>query len=48
VLYPSANGTLDWQMELGTESIPNVARSLYRQEGINAFLAKRVPAFKGC
>jgi len=47
LLYSTATNSLYDQMELENESIADMARSADAQEGVAAFLAKRLPQFNG-
>jgi len=47
LLYNGWNETLETQMEQESQSIANIARTKDVHEGINAFLEKRPPKFKG-
>jgi 2-(1,2-epoxy-1,2-dihydrophenyl)acetyl-CoA isomerase len=47
LLYSTATNSLFAQMELENESIADMARSADAQEGVAAFLAKRLPQFHG-
>jgi 2-(1,2-epoxy-1,2-dihydrophenyl)acetyl-CoA isomerase len=47
LLYNGWNETLETQMEQESQSIANIARTKDVYEGINAFLEKRPPKFKG-
>ncbi len=47
LLYNGWNETLETQMEQESQSIANISRTKDVHEGINAFLEKRPPNFKG-
>lgn len=47
LLYNGWTETLETQMEQESQSIANIARTEDVHEGINAFLEKRAPKFKG-
>ena len=47
LLNESSHTSLETQMELETREIANCAMGVDGQEGIQAFLAKRTPVFKG-
>ena len=47
LLHNSWSETLETQMQHESEAISDVARTVDAQKGINAFLEKRTPVFKG-
>lgn len=47
LLHSGWTGTLETQMELETRAIGDIARTADAREGIAAFVAKRVPTFRG-
>jgi 2-(1,2-epoxy-1,2-dihydrophenyl)acetyl-CoA isomerase len=47
LLHGGWTETLETQMELESETIARIARTLDTQEGISAFLEKRPPKYKG-
>ena len=48
LLQETWNGKLETQMERETQTIVDLSRSADAREGIDAFVHKRKPNFKGC